>query len=97
MHAPQIVHGKASTIKILVPGGILTGMPPSFEAARYHSLLVAKEGLPSCLEVTAESEGGEIMALQHKEQPTYGVQFHPESIMTPDGRTILRNFLQIHI
>lgn len=70
-------------------------MPDGFEAARYHSLIVEPESLPECLEVTAKTEKDEIMALQHKTLPVYGVQFHPESIMTPQGRTILKNFLSL--
>ena len=66
-----------------------------FVAARYHSLIVEPESLPECLEVTAKTAKDEIMALQHKTLPVYGVQFHPESIMTPQGRTILKNFLSM--
>ena len=70
-------------------------MQDGFEAARYHSLIVEPESLPDCLEATAETVKHEIMALQHKTLPVYGVQFHPESIMTPEGRTILQNFLKL--
>lgn len=95
VHAPQIVHGKADKMYLTQASPIFKDMPDGFEAARYHSLIVEPEGLPDCLEVTAETERHEIMALQHKKYPVYGVQFHPESIMTPHGRTILKNFLSI--
>ena len=77
------------------PSPIFKDMPDGFEAARYHSLIVEPESLPECLEVTAKTAKNEIMALQHKTLPVYGVQFHPESIMTPQGRTILKNFLSL--
>ncbi len=96
VHAPRIVHGKACAINLLVPGRVLANLPKRFEAARYHSLIVDAGALPPCLEITAATDSGEVMALQHREHHTYGVQFHPESIMTPDGRIILRNFLRIH-
>lgn len=95
IHAPQIVHGKSDRIYLKAASPILAGMEDGFEAARYHSLIVEKESLPECLEVTAETAGGEIMALQHRSLKVYGVQFHPESIMTPQGRTILKNFLAV--
>lgn len=95
VHAPQIVHGKADRVYITKENPLLRNMPDGFEAARYHSLIVAEEGFPDCLEVIAETAKHEIMALQHKAYPVYGVQFHPESIMTPEGRTILKNFLSI--
>ncbi len=96
IHAPKIVHGKADKIYLKAKSKILENLPDCFEAARYHSLIVDKNTLPKCLEVTATTEDGElIMALQHKKYPVYGLQFHPESIMTPDGRTILQNFLKI--
>jgi anthranilate synthase/aminodeoxychorismate synthase-like glutamine amidotransferase len=95
VHAPQIVHGKSDRMYLTTPTPIFKDMPDGFEAARYHSLIVEPESLPDCLEVTAETVRHEIMALQHKTLPVYGVQFHPESIMTPQGRTILKNFLDI--
>lgn len=93
--APHIVHGKADKIYVLKDSPLLEGMPHCFEAARYHSLIVDHEGFPDCLEIIAETAKHEIMALQHKEYKVYGVQFHPESIMTPLGRTILKNFLSM--
>jgi anthranilate/para-aminobenzoate synthase component II len=70
-------------------------MPSPFEATRYHSLIVKRETLPDCLEITAWTEEGEIMGLQHKEYPVHGVQFHPESILTQDGKRLLENFLKL--
>lgn len=91
----QIVHGKADKVYLEAASPIFKDMPDGFEAARYHSLIVEPESLPECLEVTAKTAKNEIMALQHKTLPVYGVQFHPESIMTPQGRTILKNFLSL--
>lgn len=95
VHAPRIVHGKADKIFLKAETPLFSGMPDGFEAARYHSLIVEPESLPDCLEVTAVTGDNEIMALQHREYKIYGVQFHPESIMTPQGKTILENFLNI--
>ena len=95
VHAPEIVHGKSDRVYILKETPLLAGMENGFQAARYHSLIVEPESLPACLEVIAETKKHEIMALQHKEYKVYGVQFHPESIMTPEGRTILKNFLSL--
>ena len=95
VHAPEIVHGKSDRVYILKDNPLLAGMENGFQAARYHSLIVEPESLPACLEVIAETKKHEIMALQHKEYKVYGVQFHPESIMTPEGRTILKNFLSL--
>ncbi len=92
--APQIVHGKMSTVECTNTSPLFAGMPKTFEAMRYHSLVVQDQDFPDCLEVTArEQQGGLIMALQHKTLPLFGVQFHPESIGTPDGKFILRNFI----
>ena len=88
------VHGKASLVHH-DGRGILAGVPNPFEAARYHSLVVERESLPEELELTAWSDDGLVMATQHRELPRYGVQFHPESILTPDGPTIVRNFLRL--
>ncbi len=86
------MHGKLSRIRHR-DQGIFSGLPPSFSATRYHSLTVAREGLPAVLEVTAETEDGTIMGLQHRELPIYGVQFHPESIASEHGHALLANFL----
>jgi anthranilate synthase/aminodeoxychorismate synthase-like glutamine amidotransferase len=77
--------------------GILKNLNNPLEVARYHSLVVARESLPSCLEITAYSDEGEIMALQHKTYPTYGVQFHPESILTEQGYDLIQNFLETDV
>ena len=90
--AGEIRHGKTSMIHH-DGKGVLTGLPNPFEAIRYHSLVVYPETLPDCLEVTAWTDNGLVMGLRHKEHPVEGVQFHPESIMTPVGKPLLQNFL----
>jgi para-aminobenzoate synthetase component 2 len=93
IRAERLMHGKTSPI--LHDGKTLfKGLPSPFTATRYHSLIVKRETLPDCLEISAETAEGEIMALRHKEYPIEGVQFHPESIITDYGLQILRNFLQ---
>lgn len=93
--APQIVHGKMSTVCVTAKSPLFAGLPPSFAAMRYHSLVAAEESFPSELEVTGrESAYGLIMAIQHRFRPLYGVQFHPESIGTPEGQRILQNFIE---
>ena len=93
VRAPKIVHGKTSRIRH--DGvGIYRGLPQPFEVGRYHSLILERETLPDCLAVTAETEDGIIMGVRHKEYDVEGVQFHPESILTPEGRTLLGNFLR---
>ena len=91
--AGEIVHGKTSLV-YHDGRGVYRGLPNPFEAIRYHSLAIQREGFPECLEVTAESESGVIMAVRHRQHAVEGVQFHPESIMTAVGKDILRNFLQ---
>jgi anthranilate synthase component 2 len=93
--AKQIMHGKSSQI-YHNNDGVLAGLPNPFPAIRYHSLVVKKEGLPDCLEVTAWTDNGEIMGLRHRQHPVQGVQFHPESFMTEVGKDLLRNFLKLH-
>ena len=88
------VHGKASMVHH-TGGGLFDGVRDPFEAARYHSLVVRREGLPEELELTAWSDDGLVMGAQHRTLPRYGVQFHPESILTPDGPKIVRNFLSL--
>jgi para-aminobenzoate synthetase component II len=90
----RIMHGKTSPIK---HNGreLFRDMANPFAATRYHSLVIKRDTLPDCLEVTAETEEGEIMGVRHKHHPIYGVQFHPESILTENGRQILRNFLAL--
>ena len=90
--AGEIRHGKTSMIRHHGTG-VLNGLPNPFQAIRYHSLTVYPETLPDTLEITARSENGLIMALRHKQHPVEGVQFHPESIMTPDGKRLLQNYL----
>ncbi len=90
--AGEIMHGKSSLI-YHNGGGVLKGLPNPFPAIRYHSLAVMRPGLPDCLEVTAWTDKGLIMGLRHRHFPVEGVQFHPESIATPLGKNILRNFL----
>ncbi len=90
--ASEIRHGKTSMIHH-EGAGLLVGLPDPFEAIRYHSLVVYPETVPDCLEVTARTDNGIIMGLRHKEYPVEGVQFHPESIMTPEGKHLLQNFL----
>ena len=91
--AKRLMHGKTSAITA-DGDGIYKGMKKSFTAMRYHSLAVEKENLPDCLKITAEAEDGEIMGIRHQDHPTEGIQFHPESIMTPVGKRLLRNFLK---
>ncbi|QDR81023.1 anthranilate synthase component II [Sporomusa termitida] len=91
IRAPQPVHGKTEYI-IHRGKGLYQGLPQPFIAGRYHSLIVEKAGLPECLEITATSQDGLIMGLRHREYDVEGVQFHPESILTPKGMTILENF-----
>jgi anthranilate synthase component 2 len=97
VHAGQVMHGKVSRIRH-TGKGVFRGLPDGFEATRYHSLVIAKDLVPDCLEVTAWTEddrGGveEIMGVRHKSLPIEGVQFHPESILTQHGHDLLRNFL----
>jgi anthranilate synthase/aminodeoxychorismate synthase-like glutamine amidotransferase len=93
IRAKKLMHGKTSQISH-DGKGVFLGMPNPFKATRYHSLAIKKETLPDCLEITAESEEGEIMGVRHKSLPVEGVQFHPESILTESGRILLRNFVE---
>ena len=93
VHAKKLMHGKQSTVKVDTTCLMFRGLPENTEVARYHSL--AAVGLPDCLKATAVTDDGEIMAVQHEQYPIYGVQFHPESIMTPDGHIMLRNFIEM--
>jgi len=94
VRAKELMHGKTSMIHH-EGKSVFKGLPDPFEATRYHSLIVKKETLPDCLEVTAWTEDGMIMGLKHKELNVHGVQFHPESILTNHGKQILQNFLEL--
>ena len=92
-YAKELMHGKKKTIYTVGKSKIFEGLGDSFQAARYHSLAAVREELPEVLKVTAEAEDGEVMAVEHTEYPVYGVQFHPESVMTPDGKLMIQNFM----
>ncbi len=94
-YAKELMHGKSSVAKLDATSPIFKGMPDQTQVARYHSLAAEEEALPECLKVISRTDDGEVMAVQHTEFPTFGLQFHPESILTPEGRTILKNFLEI--
>ncbi len=96
VHAPAPMHGKISAVRH-DNTGVFVGLPNPFEATRYHSLVVAREGLPAELEVTAETEDGVIMGLRHRQMPIHGVQFHPESIASEAGHALLRNFITLAV
>ncbi|MFO1499154.1 MAG: aminodeoxychorismate/anthranilate synthase component II [Verrucomicrobiota bacterium] len=90
----RMMHGKTSLIRHNGQD-LFEGMPSPFTATRYHSLVIQRDTIPACLEITAETDEGEIMGIRHKELPIWGVQFHPESILTENGRQILKNFLKL--
>jgi len=92
--APYVMHGKTSWITH-TGKGVFKDLPSPYEATRYHSLIVERDSMPDCLEITAETDDGLVMGLQHKEYPLHGVQFHPESIASEHGHSLLRNFLTI--
>ncbi|MCX5700860.1 MAG: aminodeoxychorismate/anthranilate synthase component II [Candidatus Omnitrophica bacterium] len=92
--AAKLMHGKTSSI-YHNKKEIFRGLPNPFEATRYHSLIVERKGLPDCLEVIAQTKEKEIMGLRHKKYPIWGVQFHPESILTPQGMNLLENFIKL--
>lgn len=94
IRAPEPIHGKVSRV-VHEGKGVFKDLPSPFEATRYHSLLVEEASLPDCLEITAKTEDGLIMGLQHKELAVHGVQFHPESIASHHGHDILKNFLEL--
>ena len=95
--AKRLMHGKQSNIHIANGATIFHGLAPVIQAARYHSLIAQKDTLPDDLLVIAEDDDGEVMAVQHRNFEIYGLQFHPESILTPQGEAILKNFLKIRI
>jgi len=94
VRADRLMHGKTSPIRHEA-SGVFAGLPNPFEATRYHSLIVEKASVPTCLRITADTAEGEIMGLQHREFPVHGVQFHPESILSREGKDLLRNFLTL--
>ncbi|MFN8009808.1 MAG: aminodeoxychorismate/anthranilate synthase component II [Holophagaceae bacterium] len=94
IHAREPLHGEATPLEH-DGKGLFAGLPPGFPVGRYHSLIADPDTLPDCWEVTGRSTGGEIMALVHRRLPRWGVQFHPESILTPDGPALLKNFLDL--
>jgi len=94
VRAERLMHGKTSPVNHNGEG-LFAGLPNPFEATRYHSLIVSRDTFPDCLEITAETEEKEIMGLRHRELPIHGVQFHPESILTAEGKKLLKNFLEL--
>ena len=94
-YAKELMHGKQKEIHQIGENQRFQGLPEIFPAARYHSLAALKEKLPEELKVTAESEDGEVMAVEHTKYPIYGVQFHPESVMTPDDKIMIENFMDV--
>ena len=94
VRAQQLMHGKTSDIHTLQQG-VFAGLPPTFTVNRYHSLAIERSSLPDVLEVTAWTDDGEIMGVRHRSLPIEGVQFHPESVLTEHGHSLLKNFLQI--
>lgn len=94
-YAKELMHGKTSQARLDRESQLFRGMPEEIQVARYHSLAAVRETLPRELKVIAETADGEVMAVQHTEYPVYGVQFHPESVLTPEGHSIIQNFLNI--
>lgn len=94
-HARHLMHGKQSEAKVDTTSPIFEGLGENVKVARYHSLALVPDTLPECLKVISTADDGEVMAVQHREYPIFGLQFHPESIMTPKGLDMLRNFLKI--
>ena len=92
-YARELMHGKQREILCENDSILFRGVPQAFPAARYHSLAAVEETMPACLRITARCADGEIMAVEHVQYPVYGLQFHPESVMTPDGKKIIENFL----
>ena len=93
-YAKQLMHGKSSRVKLDQGCPLFQNCPEYATVARYHSLAADKDTIPDLLKITASTEDGEIMAVQHRDVPVFGVQFHPESILTPDGKQMLRNFIK---
>ena len=91
----EVFHGVATPCHIIAEDPLFKGIAPEFEVGRYHSWVVSKENFPDCLEVTAVSDEGQVMALRHRTMEIHGIQFHPESVLTPEGRIIIQNFLAL--
>lgn len=96
-HARRLMHGKKSNVKIDCHEKLFEGLSERIDVARYHSLIADMDSIPKELKVISVDDNGEVMAVRHKEYPVYGLQFHPESILTPDGKTIIQNFLNLSI
>ncbi len=94
-YAGELMHGKQRDIHVVEESRLFRRMGESFPAARYHSLALVRETLPECLRITAQCDDGEVMAVEHREYPVFGVQFHPESVMTPQGKVLVKNFMDI--
>lgn len=94
-YATKLMHGKQSDVNLDVESKMFKGLASRIPVARYHSLATIKETIPDCMKITAETDANEVMAIEHKEYPIYGLQFHPESIMTPDGHEMLKNFIEL--
>lgn len=94
-YAKTVMHGKSSMIRQIEESPLFTNISPIFQGARYHSLAIDPDTVPDDLVVTAQTDDGEIMAMEHKDLPIYGLQFHPESILTPEGEQMMRNFLAL--
>ncbi len=95
-YAKELMHGKRSQVRFDLDCPLFRGCPEVAPVARYHSLAVDRDTIPACLAVTARTLDGEVMAVRHRDYPIFGVQFHPESIMTPDGKTMLSNFIHLN-
>ena len=91
----DVFHGVATPCTLLADDPLFDGLPKQIDIGRYHSWVVSREAFPDCLEVTAESDEGQIMALRHRSYNVHGIQFHPESVLTPCGRTIIKNFIDL--
>ena len=97
MNLSEVFHGVALTANIVVPDYLFEGLPEKIEVGRYHSWVVDADSLPECLEVTSVSEEGQVMSFRHKELDIRGLQFHPESVLTPEGKALLRNWVDYRL
>lgn len=93
VHAPRIMHGKSDVVSVDINCPVFEGVGTAVEVGRYHSLVIEEDSLADCLSITARSDDGCIMGVKHKERPVYGIQFHPESVLTPNGMKMIENFL----